>query len=163
MKPTVNRYLNHLGLLISCLAAMFSGLLIQVNYHMGNHGSIEISDRVLGLNYAGWSAFHKISIVILFALMLFHFYRHLKWYKNVIVKKLLTRNSQVIILSVLFILVAITGFTPWFIHLLKGDEMVRKTFIEIHDKLALLLSVFLLLHIAKRLKWFIWRSLFRQG
>jgi hypothetical protein len=81
----------------------------------------------------------------------------------VIVKKLLTRNSQVIILSVLFILVAITGFTPWFIHLLKGDEMVRKTFIEIHDKLALLLSVFLLLHIAKRLKWFIWRSLFRQG
>lgn len=58
------------------------------------------------------------------------------------------------IFSLLFVLVAITGLTPWFIDLLKGDLMQRKVFIEIHDKLAIVLAVYLILHVIKRIKWF---------
>ncbi|MCX8055970.1 MAG: hypothetical protein N3A67_09940, partial [Ignavibacteria bacterium] len=54
----------------------------------------------------------------------------------------------------LFVLVAITGLTPWFIDLLKGNELLRKVFIEIHDKLAIILVVYLILHVIRRMKWF---------
>lgn len=32
--------------------------------------------------------------------------------------------------------------------------MQRKTFIEIHDKLAIILTIYLILHIIRRMKWF---------
>jgi len=122
---------------------------------MGHHGNIAIIDNVFGINKEGWSDIHKISILVLSALMIYHIYQHWKWYKIVIKKELISKNRQVIILSAFFVLVAITGFVPWFVDLLKGDGMLRKVFIEIHDKLALILSVYLILHIIKRLKWFL--------
>jgi uncharacterized membrane protein (DUF485 family) len=87
--------------------------------------------------------------------MIMHIYQHWNWYKAVVRKRLFTKNIQVIILSLLFALVAITGFVPWLIDLLNGDDMLRQGIIEIHDKFALILSVFLILHIAKRLKRFL--------
>ena len=150
----INRYIINLGLFIFGLTSMFSGILIQVKYHMGNHGNIAINDYVFGVNYHNWSVIHKISIVVFSLLMIYHVYQHWKWYKIAITKKLISKNQQVLILSLLFVLVAITGLTPWFIDLLNGDEMIRKVFIELHDKLAIILSVYLILHIIKRLKWF---------
>lgn len=154
MGKNINRFIINLGLIVFGIATVFSGMLIQVKYHMGNHGNIAINDYVFGINYQSWSAIHKVSIVILSLLMIYHVYHHWKWYKGVISKKLITKNQQVLTLTLLFVLVAITGLTPWFIDLLKGDEMLRKVFIEIHDKLAIILSVYFILHIIKRLKWF---------
>lgn len=154
MKNNINWFIINLGIFIFGITTAFSGMLIQVKYHMGNHGNIAINDYVFGINYHGWSVIHKISIVALSILMIYHVYQHWKWYKVVITKKLITKNQQVLILSLLFVLVAITGLTPWFIDLLKGDEILRKVFIEIHDKLAIILSIYLVLHIIKRLKWF---------
>lgn len=155
MGKNINQFIINLGLLILGIATVFSGMLIQVKYHMGNHGNIAINDFVIGINYQGWSAIHKISIVALSLLMICHVYLHWKWYKVVITKKLISKNQQVLILSLLFVVVAITGLTPWFIDLLNGDEMQRKVFIEIHDKLALILAIYLILHIIKRLRWFL--------
>lgn len=129
-------------------------MLIQVKYHMGNYGNIAINDSVLGINYHGWATVHKISIVVLSVFVIYHIYEHWKWYKIVITKRLFAKNQQVLIFSLLFVLVAITGLTPWFIDLLKGDEIQRKTFIEIHDKFAIILTIYLILHIIKRMKWF---------
>ncbi|HBX52605.1 MAG: hypothetical protein A2W98_14535 [Bacteroidetes bacterium GWF2_33_38] len=154
MGKNINWFIINLGLFILGIATVFSGMLIQVKYHMGNHGNIALNDYVFGINYQGWSAIHKISIVALSLLMIYHVYQHWKWYKVVITKKLIIKNQQVLILSLLFVLVAITGLIPWFIDLLNGDEMLRKGFIEIHDKLAIILSIYLILHIIKRLKWF---------
>lgn len=154
MEKNINRFIINLGLIIFGITTIFSGMLIQVKYHMGNHGNIAINDFVIGINYQGWSVIHKISIVALSLLMICHVYFHWKWYKVVITKKLISKNQQVLILSFLFIVVAITGLTPWFIDLLNGDEMQRKIFIEIHDKLALILAIYLILHIIKRLRWF---------
>lgn len=148
-------FATNLGLLISGFLTVFSGLLIQVEYHMGNHGNIDINKLVLGVSYYEWSDIHKLTIVILSLLVIFHIYLHWKWFKIVISKKLLAKNKQVLTLSIIFIVVAITGFIPWIIDLMKGDVMLRKFFIEIHDKLAIILSVYLILHVINRLKWFL--------
>lgn len=155
MEKYVLRFSINSGLLITSVATMFTGLLIQINYHMGNHGNVAKTNCVMGMNYETWSDLHKIAIVVLSVLMIFHIYRQWKWYKVVMQKKLFTKNSQVIILSILFILVSLTGFIPWFIYLSDGDLMLRKIFIEIHDKLAIFFSVYLVLHIMKRIRWFI--------
>ena len=154
MEKYFNSFIINIGLLISGLLTAFSGLLIQVEYHMGNHGNIVLNDQVFGINYYGWSGIHKISIVMLSLLMIYHISLHWKWYKVVIKKKLVAKNIQVLTLSVVFILVAITGLIPWFIHLINGDTTLRKAFIEIHDKIAIILFVFLILHVAKKSNWF---------
>lgn len=154
MGKYISRFIINLGLIVFGIATAFSGMLIQIKYHMGNHGNIVLNESVLGINYQSWSAIHKVSIVVLSLLMIYHVYHHWKWYKGVISKKLITKNQQVLTLTLLFASVAITGLTPWFIDLLKGDEVLRKVFIEIHDKLAIILSIYLILHIIKRLKWF---------
>lgn len=154
MEKYINRFIINLSLLIFGIATVFSGMLIQVKYHMGNHGNIAINDSVFGINYQGWSAIHKISIVALILFVICHVYLHLNWYKGVLTNKLISKNQQVLILSLLFVLVAVSGLTPWFIDLLNGDELIRKVFIEIHDKLTLFLLVYLVLHIIKRLRWF---------
>jgi hypothetical protein len=154
MRKNIYRFIINLGLIISGVATVFSGLLIQIKYHMGSHGHSAINDTVLGMSKKGWSDIHKTTILVLSALMIYHIYQHWEWYKVVIRKQLIAKNKQVIILSIFFGLVAITGFIPWSIDFLKGGEMLRKVFIEIHDKLALIFSVYLLLHMIKKLKWF---------
>jgi hypothetical protein len=145
----------NLGLLLAGSGMAFSGLLIQFNYHMGHHAGINPDIIVLGLNYQNWSDIHKITILVFSICMFFHTILHWKWYKMVIKKKLIAGNRQTILLSVLFLMVAITGYMPWLIKLTGGEEDIRKMLIEIHDKLTLVLFVFLILHVIKRLKWFL--------
>jgi hypothetical protein len=155
MKNPISGFLINLGLLLFGSAMAFSGLMIQFNYHMGFHVETYTNDLVLGINYIGWSDIHKISIIFISMFMIFHTILHWKWYKTIIKKNLITKNKQVIVLSIIFIFVAITGYIPWLIKLTGGEDTTRKVFIEIHDKLALILFIYLVLHVAKRLKWFI--------
>jgi len=76
-----------------------------------------------------------------------------KWVKTVIDKHSIRKNIQVTTLSVLFLMVAITGLVPWLVDLLSSTSVLRLIFIEIHDKLALLLIIYLVLHIYRRKKW----------
>jgi hypothetical protein len=137
---------------------VFSGMLIQINYHMGNHGHIDIATVIMGIPYRGWSVIHKTSIVVFSVLMILHVVFHWKWYQTVVSKNMVAKNIQVISLTVVFVLVALTGIIPWIIDLRGGEEFTRKAFIEIHDKLALVLLVYLVLHLVKRLKWF-WNTI----
>lgn len=155
MKKFTLSFIINSGLLLFVILTVFSGLLIQFQYHIGNHGNIASDNYVLGLSYHSWSDIHKFSIIVLSVLSIFHLQQHWKWYKTVIAKRLLSKNKQVITLTIIFMLVAITGFIPWIIDLSEGSSMVRKAFIEIHDKIAIILSVFFVLHIIKRLKWFL--------
>jgi ferredoxin len=148
-------FIVNLGLLIFGLAMSFSGFLIQFKYHMGHNPGIETDNTVLGTDYYNWTNIHKISIVIISILMTYHFILHWKWYKTIIIKKLAARNKLQIILSIVFMLVAITGYIPWIINLTGGPEIARKFFIELHDKIAILLFVLLTIHMTNRLKWYI--------
>jgi len=154
MSTSTKRFVINLGLLVSGFATAFSGLLIQIKYHIGNHGEIAQNATVSGFDYPTWSAIHKISIVLISLFMIYHVVQHWNWYLNVISKKRILKNQQVLILSLLFSLVAITGLMPWFIDLFNGNELTRKVFIEVHDKLSIILTVYLILHLVKRFKWF---------
>jgi hypothetical protein len=148
-------FLINFGLLLFGSAMVFSGFLIQISYHMGHHGEIDTNKFVLGINYFNWSDLHKISIILVSIGMVFHIILHWKWYKTVVQKKkLVVKNRQAIILTAIFILVAITGYISWFIKLSGGTELSRKFFIEIHDKITLVLLVYLILHVRKRFKWY---------
>ena len=154
MGSTINRFIVNLGLFISGIASAFSGILVQVKYHMVNHSKNAINELLFGINYHGWTVVHKISIVVLSLFMIYHIRHHWKWYKGVLTKRSFAKNQQILIFSLLFVMVAISGLTPWFINFLKGNEIQRKAIIEIHDKCALVLTIYLILHIFKRIQWF---------
>lgn len=155
MKQLTQKLIVNAGLLVCGVSTVFSGFLIQINYHIGGHGLVGAENPSFGLSYADWAGLHKISIVLLTALMVYHLQLHWNWYKTVFAKKLFAKNRNMVILSALFLLAAATGFVPWIIDLLNGDEMLRKLIIEIHDKLTVFLSGFLVWHVAKKIKWFI--------
>ncbi|WP_244432594.1 hypothetical protein [Holophaga foetida] len=54
--------------------------------------------------------------------------------------------------------VAITGLVPWGLTLLGGSPHLRFMLVEVHDKLALPLTILLILHIAQRVPRFISRA-----
>jgi ferredoxin len=161
-------------LLVFGVLMVLSGMSMQLGFHMGGHGGrgreahfihsrvgqyeqareIDTDKIVCGFNYSGWSAIHKFVIVIFSSLMIYHIYTHWYWYKGVVAKHLIGKNVQVITLSVLFSLTAVTGLIPWFIDLYGGPAAVRMSLIEIHDKLTLLLIIYFILHIIKRSKWY---------
>jgi ferredoxin len=173
-KRTFYSFLINNLLLISGLMIIFSGLALQLGFHMGGPDEhhiitheiqsqsiqyeqlkgIDTNKIVCGLNYSDWSAAHKTVIVLFSLLMIFHTYVHWKWYKRVITKHLLGKNKQVIMLSVLFLSVAVTGLVPWIIDLTGSSSFLKILFIEIHDKLTFVLIVFFVLHFIKRSKWF---------
>lgn len=173
-KQIFNSFLINNLLLLSGLITIVSGLVIQLGFHMGETDgasediheigsksmtyeqvrTIDPTKTMCGYNYSDWSAIHKFAIVFLTLFTIYHVYTHWKWFKGVIAKKLITKNLQVITLSVLFLLVAITGLVPWAIDLLGSTSVFRFIFIEIHDKLALILLIYLILHLIKRNKWF---------
>lgn len=169
-RTIISFVINNL-LLASGLIMIVSGMIMQIGFHMGSHPghghqaqghSIAYEDmRVIdhnkivgGFNYSDWSAIHKIVVIVFFLLITWHLYIHWKWIMGLIRKHLMGKNSQLIILSALFLLVALTGFIPWGIDLWGGSGESRMFYIEIHDKLTLLFMLFLLLHIIKRARWY---------
>lgn len=166
--------INNLLLFFSIMTTL-SGLVLQAGFHMGglhgSHGEIhDIPSRsanyeqireidpykiVWGFNYSDWSSIHKFSIVFFSLFMIYHFYIHWKWYTTVVSGRLIIRNLQVMTLSVLFLLVAITGFSSWLIDLSGNKSILRLVLIEVHDKLTLILIIYFVLHIVKRNKWYV--------
>jgi 2-oxoglutarate ferredoxin oxidoreductase subunit delta len=173
-KRTFYNFLIDNLLLISGLMIIFSGLALQLGFHMGGPDEhhiitfeiqsqsmqyeqlreIDTNKIVWGFNYFAWTTIHKSVIVFFSLLMIYHTYVHWKWCNSVITKHLIGKNKQVIILSVLFLLVAVTGFVSWIIDLSGSTSIFRMLFIEIHDKLTFVLIVFFVLHFIKRAKWF---------
>lgn len=141
-------FIINIGLLFFGLAMSVSGFLIQFRYHMGNNSVLEIG-------YYNWTNIHKISIIWFSIFMSYHLFTHLKWYKTLIFKKLAAKNRFQIILLIVFIIVAITGFIPWIINLSGGSDIARKFVIEVHDKIVILLFILLALHLTNRIKWYI--------
>jgi hypothetical protein len=149
------KFVLNISLVIAALAMVFSGFMIQFNYHMGHHGQIAAMEEVLGLDYYQWSGLHKISIILISTLVIIHLFWHYQWFKTMITKKRLARNRQVILFLLIFLFTAFTGYAAWVYAQFADGEFQRKLFIEIHDKITLILLVFLVLHIVKRRNWFV--------
>ncbi len=146
----INLALLFLGLIMSS-----SGLLIQIKYHMGNYEEIIRSKEVWGLIHPEWSLIHRISAIVFSMCVFYHVKLHWKWFKAVVKKKLIVKNKLVITLSIVFLIVAITGLLSFLVNIIRGDKLLSNSIIDIHDKIALILIVLIVLHIYSRFKWFI--------
>jgi len=155
MKNTSLKFKINLGLLITGFITVFSGIFLQVKFHIHHKVGLDANGPGIGPGYYEWSAMHKIFVVVFSLFIIRHIYLHWKWYKAVIIKRLFAKNRQVLTLTIIFFFVASTGFIPWIIDLIGGDETFRKAFIEIHDKIAILLAIYLIKHVIKRFKWFL--------
>jgi hypothetical protein len=151
MKKTILNLTVNLGLLQGGLIMAFSGLLIQTQYHME---CLNASEKVLGSVYSTWSVVHIFSAVFVAVMMIFHFAQHWRWYKIVVNKRLFAKNQQVLLLTLIFLIVVITGIILLSIDLCNGDQILRKKIIEVHDKIALILFAYLVFHVVKRFKWY---------
>lgn len=151
----VSSLATNLGLLLAGAAMAFTGFLIQFSFHLGHHGRIDANAVVLGLDHSGWSSAHKMSIVAVSILAIVHIVLHWNWYGTVLRKKLLSKNRLAVTLTIVFVLVAITGYVPWLAGLAGASDAIRRGFVEVHDKLSFVLFGCLSLHVAKRFEWFI--------
>jgi len=153
------------------MPVVFSGLTLQIGYHMGGshihqpeikNGSasyeqsrtLDTKKIICGFDYYKWSYIHKYAIVMFSLLMILHGYLHRKWYTKVITRFLIAKNKLVILLTIIFIAVAITGFIPWLADLSGSTGKIRLRFIETHDKLTMIFILMLVWHIVKKVKWF---------
>jgi magnesium-transporting ATPase (P-type) len=174
-KRMLNNLLVNNLLLLSAFVMVISGLTLQLGFHAGGpgghqfevHGAhsrtmkyeeargIDTNKIVYGFTYPVWSNVHRLTIILFSLLIMYHVYAHWRWYKGVVARRQIHKNFQTLTLSMLFLAVAVTGFVPWFIDLSGSTVILRTLLIEIHDKLAFVLIVFFILHVAKRAKWYI--------
>jgi hypothetical protein len=155
MKNLRISFLVNLGLIAAACVVAFTGFAIQVGYHMGHQGSIDDSRVVIGMTYSDWSAAHKLAVIVLSILVIVHIVRHWTRYKTMVRKKLYGRNKTTVALTLLFVAVAVTGYIPWLIDLVGGHAAARKVFIEIHDKITLILCLYFVIHTAQKVRWFV--------
>ncbi len=159
--------LANIALLVSGLATAISGLAIQVGFHLGAasrtvRASIHPSDlpalTVWGLDKPQWGLFHKVAITIFSLLLIQHVILRRSWYARLLRRGSPSGHPQLLWLTVLMLFVAITGLVPWGLTLLGGSPHLRFMLVEVHDKLALPLTILLILHIAQRVPRFISRA-----
>lgn len=101
-------FINSL-LVVFSIATIISGFVLQIGFHIGNEGRhpvqieqseqiehvhrIDFTDTVGGMDYLMWTVLHKVIIVVLLLLMIYHFVSHWKWYKGIIFNHLLAKKK----------------------------------------------------------------------
>ncbi|MBI1751215.1 MAG: DUF4405 domain-containing protein [Acidobacteria bacterium] len=163
--------LANLTLLASGLVTTISGLAIQVEFHLGAASralrpstltsavdTLEIPVHTVGgLNKFQWASVHKFSITVFSFLLIQHVITRRSWYRDLTRRGSHFSHPQLLWLTILMLLVAVTGLAPWGIAFFGGSPHIRFILIEVHDKLALPLTILLLLHVVQRISRFISR------
>lgn len=149
-RPLANITKIDVALAITGLYFSLTGILIQMKYHM--HGRSKDS-LMLGMNYPVWNTLHVLSSLLGILLISIHVYQHRKWYLSIFKNKKIPKQKPTLIISIIFILMVFTGFIPLTLRLIDPAKFaeLRFMFIEIHDKLGILLSILLTGHILRRL------------
>jgi len=143
-------YLNLFNLASFFLLAI-TGLVLQVNYHMHH---LPNGHQVLGLNRHGWLLLHKLSAVMSLAGITVHCLLHRRYIASA-TRIILARRSLSKVLSsyyavVLYVLSSLTALIPWIFFDQGHGHGGGRHFVEIHDKLALLLIIVTAAHIISR-------------
>lgn len=147
-KATIYPTVLNVVLLASGILCAGSGLLLQLHYHVGGGSRLPPGDIFWGQSYSFWSLFHIINSILLLAAVLLHTKRHLKIYKNLLAKRRFGNHRELLLFTFTFATAAILGMAAWTMS--AFSHFIRHSFIEVHDKVSLLLIVFLVLHIWRR-------------
>lgn len=141
-------------LIVAGFFTAFSGLLLQFRYHAGR---VPHNTCVFYFDYFEWTAIHKILSAAFFLVLCVHLYLHAGWYKSILRKKSFMKN-QTVILSLVLLMTSLTGLIPWMessFCILTSGEMpeAERHLVEIHDKVSLILVIYLALHVKSRFGW----------
>ncbi len=149
----LNFYVNAINL-IPFLIVIITGLVLQIRYHMHRLPDAYV---VSGLNRSGWLLLHRISAVIVLALIVIHCILHRKAIaaarRRIFGKASGSSIKSSYYLFLLFVLTSLTAMISWIFW--DHGEVMRHTLVEIHDKLSLLLILFSAVHIVPRLDWMV--------
>lgn len=146
-----NFYINLMAL-VPFLVLIATGHILQTEYHMHH---LPEGALIMGLGRHGWLTLHELSAVISLACILHHCAHHWKFIVTVTKKKLYRKkmSSGIVsyILFLVFIATALTAFVSWIF--LEGRA--RHMLVEVHDKLALLLTLVFAVHLITRTGWMV--------
>jgi hypothetical protein len=149
----INFYLNLLNI-IPLLIVVITGLILQIKYHMH---IIPDDYLILGLNRSGWLLLHKIWAIISLTGIIVHCIVHWQFIAAT-TKNIFNQKSKISLLSSYLLLVI---YTPTFLTsmgswiFLNDKDSARYTLVEIHDKLALLLIIIIVVHVISRFGWMV--------
>jgi hypothetical protein len=134
----------NLGLLVTGVPCLVTGFLIQFAYHM-HHGLAGRATRMVwGLGYPTWAFLHQLSSAFFVGLVVWHLILNRKplmaWFKR----------REGAFLASLFTLATVTALAAWTAGKLCDSEPVEHALVEIHDKLAIPMSVLAILHVWRR-------------
>ena len=125
--------------------------MLQLGYHVS---LTDISERYLKsialMSYLQWQQLHQITSILFTACCLWHLWRHKKYYRKFFKAVLWRRCMQLNLFSVFFLIATTTGFVAWILRVMKYNTQLAHIWVETHDKLAIVMLCFALLHIIKR-------------
>ena len=149
MTTRSRRFLLNLSLCVTGILSAGSGFLLQFIYHMG-HGRTTLEDLVWDRPYAFWSMFHKLTSLFFVILIAIHLKWNWKWIKRVVTSRSFQKHREVFVFTAVFGMAAVFGFTAWMVSDLAHTPGLRECIVEVHDKITLVMFVFLCTHIWKR-------------
>lgn len=152
-KPTNRsdaRYRTDMLSLITFALTLYSGVLLQIVYHMGHH---QAEYAILGLDRAGWLNVHLAGMALTMMAIGVHLSFNAGSLKALFVANNYIRRSArtrvTFWLGVIFCATALTGITAWPMQESPASRML----IEIHDKLGPVLIVLAVIHIWQHGSW----------
>lgn len=109
--------------------------------HVAGHGS---SHKI----WHNWAVFHVLGSILFLIAAILHVATHLEWYKGIIKKGIGRKSKVTAILSVIFLLLSVTGLA------LLGINGANSLFGLWHYKIGVITIVVALGHVIKRLPVF---------
>lgn len=150
MKKTEMSFIISAILLIPMIITLFTGLVLIFAFHQ-HHATISEfwgGDRIF------WRTVHITFSIISSGILIYHLRYIIKKFTQVIrFRKIGNSRNRISALSFWFFLTCgLTGYIGWLIGAFDKDLFPRILFVEIHDKLGLLLFIFTLIHIIRKIK-----------
>lgn len=121
-------------LLVVSILTVFTGLGLHIAGHGGNH---EL--------WHNWAVFHIITSILFVITVFFHIQTHWGWYKGWMKHGLVKKSRVTVIVSVLFIILSITGLV------LLGVDGANSGIGLWHYKIGIVSSLLFLGHVIKRI------------
>lgn len=156
MKTNNNSILNYTNILFLFLTlfVIFSGVYIQLRFHINI-----LPDEPI-LSHETWNILHIISSLLFTGLAVYHLFKHKRWYKAVLSKRLLRQNRATLMLTFMLILSAISALLALIARINITTALYRNHMIEIHDKISILFLILLTVHLIRKRKNFRIKAIF---
>jgi hypothetical protein len=139
----------NLGLLVTGLASLVSGFLIQIEYHMHDGAAFRATRLVWGLGYAAWTLVHQVGSASMLTIAVWHLVLNRKP-----LFALLTRDGawrrQASVFFALFVVAVVTALAAWIAGTLVDSNRIEHALVEIHDKVVIPMAVLMVVHAWQR-------------